>query len=260
MSDNRGTELIPWTGTKSTQSAGSSTAVSCLSGGKWRKVSMKNSSVEPKIALSESHATEKIKRKLRTVLYEFKPNALTIQINDTTARIMRIFKKYGQFDGDNVRHSLNNSLDISRSVPNVTPKNKKSTVPKKSNNAKPVNKKTQKQSAMRKELARLADSDGFVSSSPLRLKRQSKAVSRFDVTIEERKQSLRSHTSQNHATGNRQQTKVTKQRKTITKRNTHVQQVIQVKAMTVGNGSMAQMHNISHTSQTSTTCKCLQPY
>lgn len=155
---------------------------------------------------------KKIERKLLEFLSEFKRG--TITTTDGVNNIMRIFKKYGTSSeiGNVEKISTYSSKTKSKS------KSASKSVPKPGSST--PKKKSSKSNISNNELARLFDSDGFVSTPPKRLKRIPKAVDRFDETKLNVSRTLRSSrirtilsgdgTSSKKNTGNIQHEKVNK--------------------------------------------------
>lgn len=155
-------------------------------------VSVRNASAVPS-KNSNSSVADKIDRRLRAYLAEYKEGK--IRMKDATAGIVRTFRKYGGYkpeDTSNVNNSSSASYSTPLAKPNATAKKIDSVTPKKVDHRKPKDKSTGTKWKVQNELAKLADSDGWVKDTPLRSKRKPKAISRFEESKYERNLVLRS--------------------------------------------------------------------
>lgn len=183
----------PWTGSNlSTQLSMSTSHASHV-----RQIELARNASDVPSNNSNSSMADKIDKRLRAYLADYKHGA--IRMKDATAAIIRTFRKYGGYkpeeigDISNVSHSSSSSCSTSPAKSNPAPKITDSATPKKKNHrTKPKNTSTDTKKAVRNELAKLADTDGWVKDTPLRLKRKPKAVVRFEESKYERNLASRS--------------------------------------------------------------------
>lgn len=191
--------------------------------------------------IPSSGQSSKIERKLREFLLNFKSGG--ISINDGVEQILKYVNKYGTNSNhehervDKLSGASSSTFHTQRQQP---PKAKPKPKPKTMTSKTVHHQSKSKQLALEKELARLADSDGFVSTPPRRLKRKPKPVVLFDTVQYETKRKLRS--------SDRHRADVDTIQKTITKevQHTNATRVVNVSPNIANN-----MENVTQSSRTS---------